>query len=1151
MNADGSSLTRAFEGKTVEEGRSGSTTYYYMSRFNTPLLSRDGSKVVFFAQRANQNNQTAWSWGEYFGFMNSDGSELSFSKLAVFPGYDGSIFEAIAINESDEIVALVSLVKSGHRGNDKADMGLVKVGWDGSQELIFKAALDQYPNFGWGSYIMMSGSDVFFQLDNSSDIYDNDVYSFNLDTGQLKKETDFGAENDYPFTNFAGTQDYVITSKYNGPSFAWDRASGEHWPITERESSGVQCSVNSTGSAIVYRDGARCYILNAQGTRENILVGSEGDYQDPHHGFFGWAGWSAGFDGSYIDGAGQNIVLAHHPGGWSAYPETDLYLLSWGSSPAAVVEEIVDSDSDGSEEEIDCDDSNASIHPGAEEKCNGVDDDCDNVVDEGCLVVEDTDGDGIPDDIDMCPETPEGSEVNEFGCKTASDSVVKEHSLETFEEETESWVERDYFYYGKEYLYSIVSFEKLAYSDALKWDFVYIDRETGEEQVSREIVKNVFEPGEELMNYAIISLDPGDWPQDIPYDAVSFDWRVDFYLNGEKQFSDAFEIKYREDDSDGDDVPNDKDQCPGTEPGTYVSMLTGCEISSETSIKEHSLCRDIDKEFHCIGKSTSFKDSDPYIASWVNIANPRKGDTFYWVFKNSHGTEFAPYFKEAYEVEWESIGEFQYANYLDLDGMPYTELFRNDWIVEFYYNGELKFTDSFRIEPTMETDHLFIELVTAHGLYTDGTPWAAADRFSTNDEWVIAVLTVPEEIVDTVEGSTVVHTFEPKAYRWRWVWPDGTSGDETPGESYDYISPSYINQAGYGKYLVGTWWVFASVDVALDGSRMITYNYKAPFYVSRGNLVESHELCKYLNDDLSCNVPSSSFKFTDPWLISRVHLGNVGKNAELKWVFTGPQGKISEVVKRAENSGSSITYAFMEIAGSDKEMAYGSHTVEFFVNGQKQFTDNFSLEKPDFVIGVIPLNWQGSMQEFEEEAERQSNFFIEKSGLEKKFNVTVKKLSDAPLNLDDPCYQVLWKITDHGINNAPADRYIGLTDSDYCSAMGFTYLGYSSVYAEGVEEQVSAHELGHTFLLCDEYGYAYWQDADEELQERWGISCPNSYPEHCEKCEWEVCCDGGVTANGGRSIMGPGGMEGVPREFTDESLEWFDDIFDLFAKGWR
>ena len=49
-----------------------------------------------------------------------------------------------------------------------------------------------------------------------------------------------------------------------------------------------------------------------------------------------------------------------------------------------------DNDGDGSCQGDDCDDSNGSVYPGAVEQCNGVDDDCDWLVDEGF----DTDGDG-------------------------------------------------------------------------------------------------------------------------------------------------------------------------------------------------------------------------------------------------------------------------------------------------------------------------------------------------------------------------------------------------------------------------------------------------------------------------------------------------------------------------------------------------------------------------------------------------------------------------------------------------------------------------------------------------------------------------------------------------------------------------------------
>ena len=87
----------------------------------------------------------------------------------------------------------------------------------------------------------------------------------------------------------------------------------------------------------------------------------------------------------------------------------------------------VDGDGDGYVFQDDCDDSDPTIHPGAEDTCNGVDDDCDGEVDEdeGILFYADTDQDGWGDPLASmyaCTQ-PTGWVADDTDCDDTSATV--------------------------------------------------------------------------------------------------------------------------------------------------------------------------------------------------------------------------------------------------------------------------------------------------------------------------------------------------------------------------------------------------------------------------------------------------------------------------------------------------------------------------------------------------------------------------------------------------------------------------------------------------------------------------------------------------------------------------------------------------------
>ena len=83
-----------------------------------------------------------------------------------------------------------------------------------------------------------------------------------------------------------------------------------------------------------------------------------------------------------------------------------------------------------------------------------------------------------------------------------------------------------------------------------------------------------------------------------------------------------------------------------------------------------------------------------------------------------------------------------------------------------------------------------------------------------------------------------------------------------------------------------------------------------------------------------------------------------------------------------------------------------------------------------------------------------------------------------------------------GINKI--ERIIGFS-SGSCEGgtQGYAYFHFDTAYAQKSigEDRLEqpAHEVAHTYKICDEYKYEFWERQNKE------IKCPNKFPEYCNK----------------------------------------------------
>jgi len=125
---------------------------------------------------------------------------------------------------------------------------------------------------------------------------------------------------------------------------------------------------------------------------------------------------------AYLDNPANTATISGNAYGCAARAEVEFFCS--------------DSDEDGFGIALDCDDTDPNQYPGAPEICNGEDDDCDGLIDEG---LADTDGDGVCDVIDNCVLTsnPNQEDMDTDGIGDACDNCVNTYNPDQEDNESD------------------------------------------------------------------------------------------------------------------------------------------------------------------------------------------------------------------------------------------------------------------------------------------------------------------------------------------------------------------------------------------------------------------------------------------------------------------------------------------------------------------------------------------------------------------------------------------------------------------------------------------------------------------------------------------------------------------------------------------
>ena len=166
----------------------------------------------------------------------------------------------------------------------------------------------------------------------------------------------------------------------------------------------------------------------------------------------------------------------------------------------------------------------------------------------------------------------------------------------------------------------------------------------------------------------------------------------------------------------------------------------------------------------------------------------------------------------------------------------------------------------------------------------------------------------------------------------------------------------------------------------------------------------------------------------------------------------------------------------------------------------------------DYYFVFVPVgNWKADA-EFETKVEERMLFMTDISQFRDKkvgiVRIPLSKMSDCKITKIDP-----FVAAHHQKIKSCADKYADALGIDYERAIGlsntfeggraffgskiaFVSLGFNAGGSKTERIGIVAHEVGHTYDLCDEYSFNIWKEQRGYVT---GKACENKWPEYCDK----------------------------------------------------